>query len=109
MCACSHPETDRAPCAHRAARAPLPPWPLPLCHFLHGRSLGAASLITSHVFKQAMRSFSEKDILSLIAKLVLRGVEQIFVGGVAWETTEVFRAQGALEIYMSQQLNDCTS
>ncbi|XP_023155944.1 uncharacterized protein [Zea mays] len=58
---------------------------------------------------KAMRSFSEKDILSLIAKLVLRGVEQIFVGGVAWETTEVFRAQGALEIYMSQQLNDCTS
>uniref|UniRef100_A0A804MFM5 Uncharacterized protein n=1 Tax=Zea mays TaxID=4577 RepID=A0A804MFM5_MAIZE len=25
---------------------------------------------------KAMRSFSEKDILSLIAKLVLRGVEQ---------------------------------
>ncbi|XP_023156952.1 uncharacterized protein [Zea mays] len=128
MCACSHPETDRAPCAHRAARAPEallhthpghPPlliWPSAQASLSaraqrpnRARSTSAlgsrarrSTPCPCNAPRKAMRSFSEKDILSLIAKLVLRGVEQIFVGGVAWETTEVFRAQGALEIYMSQ-------
>ncbi|XP_020401263.1 uncharacterized protein [Zea mays] len=135
MCACSHPETDRAPCAHRAARAPEallhthpghPPlliWPSAQASLSaraqrpnRARSTSALgsrarrstpcpcnaprkaqSLFWLEDFpaatenNEAMRSFSEKDILSLIAKLVLRGVEQIFVGGVAWETTEGLR------------------
>uniref|UniRef100_A0A804MFM4 Uncharacterized protein n=1 Tax=Zea mays TaxID=4577 RepID=A0A804MFM4_MAIZE len=51
----------------------LPPWP---------KSGSGKSLFWLEDFpaatenNEAMRSFSEKDILSLIAKLVLRGVEQ---------------------------------
>ncbi|XP_035814972.1 uncharacterized protein [Zea mays] len=78
-----HRRASALPCAPAATRRPTElPAPIepPARHFLHGHFLSVTSSM--------VEVWERQDILSLIAKLVLRGVEQIFVGGVAWETTE---------------------